>query len=237
MYTVDTFKTSHVPQIVIDSLEYDESVYNIFLHDPSFDDAMELKIDPIEPLTDETKILLDTYIRRTLGYTGPLNQRILSFDDLVDSFISFRLLEEQLFYIRNQSKDCDVYCISVWMNAYYFGGVFVFYNPKQPNFIIVQGILKSLTLLISEHVYPNVIKTANLRNLNSIVQPQIQNLALKLGVRYIYVSPINKQADILEKYYGYTRVSIGDLPHCSILWAKDEFTSNRTEDMFVKKLY
>lgn len=87
------------------------------------------------------------------------------------------------------------------LNQHLHGGVFVFWNPRYPNHVVMQGISKFLIPSLLSLLYPD--QESRLIRLNSMLQPAVETVAHNVGAKQIYVAPIGKQGEILKKYYGY----------------------------------
>lgn len=122
------------------------------------------------------------------------------------------LLDEQLEYIHNIQfgkelfpplQDCKRYFIVSYINNRLYGGIFLFWNEKNSDIAFIQGISKSLVPYLISAVYPEY--NSMVPKLNSLLGPNVQMIAKRLGVKTIYVVPLSNQGKILEKFYGYSK--------------------------------
>ena len=143
------------------------------------------------------------------------------------------LIREQLYYVENAGKEaqlCQKIFIMVFWHDMPIGGVVIFYNPNYADsngdhYIYIQGITKYPVIYLIDTLYPEY--TSHLPKLNTILDPIIQHIGRELGVSYIYVNPVGRQGEFLEKYYGY-QLNQGQVPikSCSdILDPTGELTS------------
>lgn len=91
-----------------------------------------------------------------------------------------------------------------------YGGIFIFYNENTPESIVIQAITKySISTVTS--VYLDIPS-----KLNTILDPIINDIGKQLNAKYIYVNPIGKQGQILERYYGYHPTNVMPQPYPSL---------------------
>jgi hypothetical protein len=117
-------------------------------------------------------------------------------------FMVRKLLGEQLRYFDMKFvQKIRVYFVHATIDRNYYGGMFAFWNSDRKETLFIQGITKSLIFTLHSLFAP---KTTPFSNLNSLLQPSIEELARTLKSNRILVAPIGKQGDILTRYYGYT---------------------------------
>ncbi len=108
-------------------------------------------------------------------------------------------------YKEEMDLDCQVWFLEARINNIPYGGIYAFYQSKYPEYLFIQGISKFAIPYLSDILFPE--NTAILPKLNSILQVSIESLAKKLNVKKIYVKPVGKQGNILNKHYGYAKTS------------------------------
>lgn len=113
------------------------------------------------------------------------------------------IVDEQLHYI-DYEFNCEKIFIVVYLNSMPMGGIVIFYNPDYiddhgSHYIYIQGITKYPVISLIDHLYPEY----SIPKLNTILDPIINKIGIDLGAEYVYVKPIGKQGNILQKYYGY----------------------------------
>lgn len=104
----------------------------------------------------------------------------------------------------NYNKDCKSWYIETTLENHIYGGIFAFWNVNTPKNIMIQGIAKRLIPMLISIFLPEYNKL--LPKLNTTLESGIESLANRLDATNIYVIPIGKQGDILEKYYGYIKI-------------------------------
>lgn len=120
-----------------------------------------------------------------------------------------RLLSNRNDY--RQKKDCDVWLIITTINNQPYGAVFAFKSmDEQDKNLMIQGISKFMVPGIFSLLQPKYNKL--LPRLNSILIPEVENLAKYLRMDRIVVDPIGKQGNILEKYYGFHQIDAIEYP-------------------------
>ena len=152
------------------------------------------------------------------------------------------LIREQIYYVTNVNGSFNETCEKIFVMVFWrdmpIGGVVIFYNSDYSvlfdktrpdsngkHYIYIQGITKYPIIYLIDTLYPEY--TSHLPKLNTILDPIIQQIGRELGASYIYVNPVGRQGEFLEKYYNY-RSYQGQLPlkSCSdILDPADEVTS------------
>lgn len=111
------------------------------------------------------------------------------------------LIREQIYYVKHIA-DCQKIFIMVYWRNMPIGGVVIFYNPNyQDKYIYIQGITKYPIIFLIDTLYPEESK--HIPKLNTILDPIIQLIGKELGAKYIYVNPVGRQGEFLEKYYNY----------------------------------
>jgi hypothetical protein len=107
---------------------------------------------------------------------------------------------------------CNVWILVATINDVPYGAIFAFYNPLQPNDLMIQGISKFLVPNMYAILYPDT----KFPRLNDLLVPEIEQLAKHVGVSRIIVDPIGKQGQILERFFGFHPIEPQELP-CSII--------------------
>jgi hypothetical protein len=149
-------------------------------------------------LIQETSNLLES-LNPNISFNDKLNSQLQDIQDLI---------REQLYYVEHEAP-CQKIFIMVFWRDMPIGGVVVFYNSDHPHYIYIQGITKYPIIYLIDTFYPQY--TSHLPKLNTILDPIIQQIARELGVSYIYVNPVGRQGEFLEKYYGY-QLNQGPIP-------------------------
>lgn len=80
---------------------------------------------------------------------------------------------------------------------------------------MIQEITKHVIPMIVELTFPDYKKY--IPSLNSIIMEPIDMIAHDLSVDYIYVHPIGKQGDILEKHYGFHKTQCSAHIPCTLM--------------------
>lgn len=186
----------------IDEDEYYEQGYSM---------REKLPSDVVKRLMNFSKDVIDSNITKTR-----INHE---FDPNLDMFrilLDYRnIVFEQLEYTTADEKNCQVWVLyAIFENKYYYGSIFAFYNSKNPDVLLIQGISKGITPILFSILFPE--KSKNLPKLNSLFDEPLEKLARELGVKRIVVAPIGKQGDILEKHYGFRRVPTIEYP-CELI--------------------
>ena len=132
-----------------------------------------------------------------------LNQNV----DILSALIgTYRILKEQRKYCHPDNVNhCNIQFLYTRLNGYLYGGTFVFYHLEHPDYVVMQGISKFFIPTLFALLYPEL--ESKLPRLNSILQGMVEELTIKISATKIYVAPIGKQGDILEKYYGYQKTT------------------------------
>jgi len=126
----------------------------------------------------------------------------------IETLIALRsVLPEWWRYISEEENGCQIWLVESYVNKNRFGGVFVFYNQQKKNYIVFQGIAKYIIPTIAHALYPD----CQVNKLNSLLDEGIQSIARLKNCKRIYVKPLDKQMDILEKYYGYKYFNKNDM--------------------------
>jgi hypothetical protein len=115
------------------------------------------------------------------------------------------IINEQREYLKYET-DCTKIFVVVYLNKIPAGGVVIFYNPNYlddhgSRYIYIQGIAKYPVIYLIETLYPEYTK--NIPKLNTILDSIIKEIGINLGAEYVYVNPVGRQGEFLEKYYNY----------------------------------
>lgn len=115
-------------------------------------------------------------------------------------------IRSQKSVLDKQYDDCQNIFVLVYYKNLPIGGIVIFYNmdyrdDNEVPYIYIQEITKYPVIYIMDILYPEY--TSHIPKLNSVLDPIIEDIGRELQAEYIYVNPIGKQGDILEKYYGY----------------------------------
>jgi len=86
-------------------------------------------------------------------------------------------------------------------------------------------------MFLIDTLYPEY--SSYLPKLNSILDPIIQKIGKELGAKYVYVNPIGRQGEFLEKYYDY-HLNLQSSPMKSCHEIYDSFDNLNN---YYKKLY
>jgi len=120
------------------------------------------------------------------------------------------ILKRQLTFFNSMESEsnCMMYRIESLYNDIPYGSVFLFYNSKGRDdkgrkYTMIQEITKYPIPMLCQLMFENCSKM--MPRLNSTLMPAIEDLTKKLGAEIIYVQPLNEQAGILEKHYGFHR--------------------------------
>ena len=136
-----------------------------------------------------------------------------AFDDKLNThlFDIQNIIREQLYYVEHETVSCQKIFVMVSWRDMPIGGVVIFYNSDadKKHYIYIQGITKYPVIYLIDTLYPQY--TSHLPKLNTILDPIIQHIGRELGVSYIYVNPVGRQGEFLEKYYGY-QINQGQVP-------------------------
>lgn len=191
---------------------------------------------------DKVNILIQTrnLIMEQLGYMNGGRETSKSDTFYEVSDLNAEKEHDPKFYI-----GCKWWYIKGELNNYNYGGIFLFWNENNPNHVLIQGIAKSLVPTIASIFYP--IYNKYLPKLNSILELGIESLSRRLNAKDIYVIPIGKQGDILEKHYGYEKVNMYNInwdefnmryPCVEILGFNRHFKSKLRSDknVYIKRL-
>lgn len=140
------------------------------------------------------------------------------------------LLSEQLQYSSNEhdgfttiENNCTVWLVVARINGFIYGATCVFYNPDLSPNILIQGISRSFIPSLLEILKPGILET--LPRLNSLLLPVVESIARSMKAPKIYVVPVGKQGDILEKHYGFILDKDIIFP-CSMIRGSDMIKNN-----------
>ena len=117
----------------------------------------------------------------------------------------YHLHLEQKYYFENRIlQETDTY--NTWFITYYiknnlYGGIFLFRNNNNPNLYKIQGITKYYGPVITKIFHKNI----EIEKLNTLLIPVVEKFVANLGGIRIYVDPMEKQGELLEKYYGFVK--------------------------------
>ena len=128
------------------------------------------------------------------------------------------IINEQWSYLNYELDGMKIFIV-VYLNDMPLGGIVIFYNPNyldihESHYIYIQGITKYPVIYLIDTLYPEY--TQDIPKLNSLLDPIIKQIGQELGVQYIYVNPVGRQGEFLEKYYNY-KLNINQPPIKSCL--------------------
>ena len=142
-------------------------------------------------------------------------------DDFLEKLVRIRnIIAEQDIYLDEKETNCDIYMITAHVDNDFYGLIYCFYNKKYPNYLMIQGISKTLKYMLSDLLYPKMY--SKLPKLNSILMPSIESLAKQIGATKIIVAPIGNQGNILNKHYGFNKVKEIKYP-CMLILGSDSY--------------
>lgn len=139
-------------------------------------------------------------------------------------------LTDHLINLRNVLSEASVYqheegcyTISAYLGSHFYGAVCVFPSSDK-NYVLMQGITKSLSYSLMSYLYPD--KAPSVR-LNEVLIPEVERFCKSRGIDTIYVAPIGKQEHILLNHYGFKRSKIvPEYPNPIILGSPESHASS-----------
>lgn len=151
----------------------------------------------------------DDLIRKIIKYMKDVCGTEITVEDLkykwrnnlngIKNLISVRSILPEWWRYLYDASDCSIWLIESSINEHRLGGVFVFYNNKKGDYFVFQAITKYIVPTIASNLYPK----CQVQKLNTLLDTAIYSLAKLKKVKRIYVKPLDKQMNMLEKYYGY----------------------------------
>lgn len=114
------------------------------------------------------------------------------------------LIYEQLVQLSQLDRAPDstkTYALYATVNNHPYGIAFIAHDPNTPNVVNIQSITKFAAPLVLAEFYPD--NSAYLPSLNSLLMPEIEQLAMDLGANEIQIVPLEQQERILRKHYGF----------------------------------
>jgi len=125
------------------------------------------------------------------------------FEDIKD------ILIDQNSHLHNDELSCSLYNINITQDGFDLGGIFCFYNEKEPTLfngkkcMMIQDITKYTIPMLTQLIYPQF--SPNVPKLNTVLETPLNIVAQLLDCDYIIVRPLENQEKILIKHYGYVK--------------------------------
>lgn len=118
------------------------------------------------------------------------------------------ILDEQLASFHEYGP-CKMWYINSYHNETPYGSIIVYHNKT--NYVMIQNIVKYPIPILVQLLFPEYNKY--MPRLNSVLMDSINTVARDVDADYIYVHPLEEQAEQLEKHYGFHRTeTIWDIP-------------------------